>query len=247
MRPRVLVAAACLAASLVFVGTVTGGSHRTLDRVTTERPDEVVGPSVHVIYALPSDAPDQGFDTSGTVASWLSIFNDWLAQQTGGTRIRVDTYQGDTDTSFLQLSQPTAAYTDEQAAIFAVRQAIATAGFTDPEKKYLVALPAGNSKVCGIGGGSVAVLFVNQCGNAAWSFVVGHELFHTFGAVNDCAAHASNGHTSGPSNDLMFPYVLNIGVTGVLDQGHDDYWGRRETTTFRRAVPRRRTSPTASG
>ena len=103
-----------------------------------------------------------------------------------------------------------------------MHQAIAAAGFTDPEKKYLVALPAGNSKICGVGGGNLAVLFVNQCGDAPWSFVVGHELFHTFGAVNNCAAHASNGHTSGPSNDLMFPYVLNVGVTGVLDQGHDE-------------------------
>jgi uncharacterized repeat protein (TIGR02543 family) len=225
VRPRVLAAAACFAASLVFVGTVAGGSHRTLDRVTAERPDEVVGPSVHVIYALPSDAPDQGFDTSGTVASWLSQFNDWLAQQTGGTRIRVDTYHGSTDTSFLQLSQPTSAYANVQTAYFAMNQAITAAGFSDPEKKYVVALPAGNDKVCGIGGGNLAVLFVNQCDNVAWPYVVGHELFHTFGAVNACAAHASNGHTSDPANDLMFPYALDNGETAVLDPGHDDYWG----------------------
>src|SRR5205814_4073530 len=123
-----------LAASLVFVGTVAGGSHHALDRVTAERPDEVAGPSVHVIYALPSDAPDQGFDTSGTVASWLSFFNDWLAQQTGGTRIRVDSYQGTPDTTFLQLSQSTAAYADENSAFFAMRQAITAAGFNDPQK-----------------------------------------------------------------------------------------------------------------
>ncbi|MDX6504074.1 MAG: hypothetical protein QOE29_1199 [Gaiellaceae bacterium] len=225
MRPRLLLAAACLGAMLVFAGTVAAGSQRALERTAGDRPDEAVGPQVHAIYALPADGADAGLDTSGALGSWLAFFNDWLAGQTGGTRIRVDTFQGVADVSFVRLAENGGSLIDPGAAHGAVARAIAAAGFRDPDKKYLVAIPAGTDRVCGIGGGQLAVVFVSQCVSASAAFTAGHELFHTFGAVYGCGPQSSGGHVSEPANDLMFAYALPAGQTPVLDPGHDDYWG----------------------
>jgi hypothetical protein len=228
MRPRVLVALACLLGALAFAGVGGAGSARTLDRSTADRPDEAVGPQVHAIYALPSDGQDAALDTNGTVGAWLSAFNDWLAQQSGGVRVRIDTAQGVPDVSFLRLSQTTAELSgDPVVAYMDVLGAVADAGFSGDGRRYVVVVAAGSDNICGLGGtAGLALLFVGTCDGVSWAFVAGHELFHTLGAVSSCAAHSNGaGHLTDPSNDLMWPYAQPPDSTPALDPGHDDYWG----------------------
>jgi uncharacterized repeat protein (TIGR02543 family) len=226
MRFRALPLLVVAVLALVFVAGASA-----LDRTSVDRPDEAVGPQVHLVYAVPSDGPDVALDTSGTLGSWLTGFNGWLAGQTGGTQVRVDTFGGQPDVTFLRLPQSTADLAGSSTtAINLVYSDLLAAGLTDPDKKYLVAIPGvGDPLVCGIGAytGPLALIFIDHCeGAVSEQFVLGHELFHTLGAVSNCAPHSNGGgHVGDNEDDLMYPYAQPLGVTPVLDPGHDDYWG----------------------
>src|SRR5262249_33507724 len=74
-------------------------------RTTVDQPDEQVGPQIHVVYAIRAGGTDEGLDANGTLNRWVANFNDWLAAQTGGVRLRVDTAGGVADTTFIQLNE----------------------------------------------------------------------------------------------------------------------------------------------
>ena len=76
-----------------------------LDRATADRPDDQTGAQVHFMYVLPSDGVDRALDTNGTMARSVAAFQSWLAGQTGGRRLRVDTYQGKLDVTFFRMSE----------------------------------------------------------------------------------------------------------------------------------------------
>jgi hypothetical protein len=63
-------------------------------RVTVDQPDEQDGPQIHFVYAVPAGGIDRSFDVDGTLDRWAANFNDWLAAQTGGVRLRLDTFGG---------------------------------------------------------------------------------------------------------------------------------------------------------
>jgi hypothetical protein len=226
-RLRLVVALSCVLGALAFAAAGGAGSLRALDRAATDRPDEAVGPQVHLVYAVPSDGSDAALDSNGTLGAWLAGFNDWLAQQSGGTRVRIDTFQGVADVSFLRLPQSTAELSSSTQTAYAdVFHDLAAVQFVDLPKKVIVAMPVGAGDICGVGGGDLAVLFLSSCDGTSWVFVAGHELFHTLGAVAKCAPHYDGtGHVNDPSSDLMWPYTQAPGETPTLDQGHDDYWG----------------------
>ena len=84
-----------------------------LPRATADRPDDVTGPQIHVMYVLPSDGTDRELDTDGTLKNTVESFQTWLAGKTGGRPLRADTFQGSLDITFFQLSR-----TDEEIASF---------------------------------------------------------------------------------------------------------------------------------
>jgi len=223
---RRLVLVAAVLAALALPGRALA-----LDRAQSDRPDDVVGPQIHAVYAVPSDGTDNALDTNGTIAGWLAQFNAWFASQSGGVQLRIDTFQGQPDISFIRLRETSAALSamgsQANTTIFADLQ---TADLQDPDKIYAVVVDSGNSGACGWGGGNqVSAVFLHavpngvSCEGAQWQFAIGHEIFHGLGAVNPCAAHYSgDGHTTDGS-DLMYPYLPT--GTPSLDPGHDDYWG----------------------
>jgi hypothetical protein len=232
---KVVLAAAAvgiLALSVAGVRTADARPSAALERAFGDRPDEAVGPQIHLVYAVPSDARDGALDTDGTIGSWMAAFNDWFAAGTGGVRLRVDTFAGQPDVSYLKLPETDAALTAQGAvANDMIFTELRVAGFTDPEKIYAVVEQGGNNGACGWGGGGrpLGVLYLNaapsgnSCAAIAWQFVVGHEIFHVLGAVDSCATHYSDGHVGDLSTDLMFPYAYP--GTPLLDPGHDDYYG----------------------
>ena len=200
---------------------------RSSDRATADRPDEALGPQIHAVYAVPSDRPDQGLDTAGVVGAWLNDFNDWLAAQSGGTRLRLDTFQGQPDVTFIRLAETDATLTAEgSSANQTIFDELQSHGLNDPNKKYVVVEQGGNNGACGWGG-AIAVMYIeaNPPGytcQISWAMLVGHEIFHMLGAVNACAPHhTSDNHVSDP-DDLMAHFLP---TSPVLDPGHDDYWG----------------------
>jgi Divergent InlB B-repeat domain len=217
------------AAAFVLAALVLPGRAFALDRAFSDRPDEALGPQIHAVYAVPSDATDNELDTNGVITGWLTEFNDWFASQSGGIRLRIDTSQGQPDITFVRLPQSDAALSAMGVSENdAIRTDFQSAGVNlqDPDKIYAVVVESGNSLACGVGGGGrISAIYLHTCGGVEWQFVVGHEIFHGLGAVSPCALHYSgDGHVTDDANDLMDPYARTSGNPN-LDSGHDDYWG----------------------
>jgi hypothetical protein len=212
---------------VVLAALVLPGSGFALDRVLSDRPDEALGPQIHAVYAVPSDATDNALDTNGTIAGWLTEFNDWFASQSGGVRVRIDTFQGQPDITFVRLRETDAALaalgSGANNAILADLQRSSVN--LQANKIYAVFVEGGNSSACGYGSGSISAVYLHACPGTEWQFVIGHEIFHGLGAVNQCAPHFFAGsHVNDNAGDLMDPYARQSG-SPVLDYGHDDYWG----------------------
>lgn len=222
-------------------------------RATTDRPDDVSGAQIHVVYALPSDGADRRLDTDGTLARSVEAFQRWLDGQTGGRRLRLDTYQGVADISFIRLAE-------NDATIKALDPYIVTnlgtrlrqAGFTASDKVYLVYYDGSSGYSCGgsawppdVPGNTVAMYLRGQdprggpaCDSNAftsdvtrpgyWEYAMLHDTFHALGAAARCAPHHTlAGHVSDSPRDLMYagsqPWAIYEGL--VLDVGRDDYYG----------------------
>ncbi len=72
-------------------------------RSLIDRTDDLLGPQIHLVYALPSDAEDRNWDTNGQIKKWIDQSQDWLFSQVS-RKLRYDTYQNDLDISFLKSS-----------------------------------------------------------------------------------------------------------------------------------------------
>lgn len=219
-------------------------------RAILDRPDDVSGYQVHVMYVVPSDGVDRQLDLNGSLANSVLSFQGWLAEQTGGTRLRFDTYQSALDVTFHRLSQSDAtlaaygAYVRDQ-----VESGIHTAGFNEPNKLYAVYYDGTSNTACGGAAwppallGNAAVLYLQglpnepvPCNGAQFAasptappeyleFSMLHEIFHTLGAAPTCAArHVLQGHVGDSNTDLMYSGPLPW-YPSVLDFGRDDYWG----------------------
>ena len=260
----------------IFVTNVAGGTISrvepcsvipdTTGRATVDQPDDVSGPQVHVVYALPSDGVDRSLDVDGTLAESVGSFQAWLEDQTGGRSLRLDTYQGELDVTFIQLSRTDQEMRGDEDPFVRTRieEELDAAGFDDPDKLYAVYYDGSSGFSCGGGAwpptleGNVGAMYLlgeppnaPPCSSNAFrlaneypgylEFGMLHELLHTLGFVADCAPnHHRAGHVTGPTNDLMYagddPWDL-FGV--VLDDGGDDYYSHDNggCRTSRTAVP----------
>lgn len=219
-------------------------------RATVNRPDDVSGYQVHVMYVVPSDGADRQLDLDGSLANSVLSFQNWLAEQTGGTRLRFDTYQSTLDITFHRLSQTDAALAGYGAFVRdQVESSIHAAGFNEPNKLYAVYYDGTSNTACGGAAwppallGNAAVLYLQGLPNETVScsdtqfasspaaspdyleFSMLHEIFHTLGAAPTCAArHVLQGHVGDSSSDLMYSGPLPW-YPSELDYGRDDYWG----------------------
>ena len=77
-----------------------------LPRATEEPADDVRGPQIHFVYAVPADGLDRELDSNGAIARSVQLFLKWLELETGGPTRRVDTAGGELDVTFVRLEQP---------------------------------------------------------------------------------------------------------------------------------------------
>lgn len=83
------------------------------ERSYADRPDDVPGMyQVHFLYVLPADAEDYQRDLDGKINATADTVNDWLSSQTGGSRVRFDTYQGELDITFVQMDMTSQEFID---------------------------------------------------------------------------------------------------------------------------------------
>ena len=88
-----------------FQITVRGSLSGVITRRSLEdRPDDVDGPQVHAVYVIVADGVDEELDRNGRIANSVSATVDWIASQTG-RRLRLDTYRGEPDVTFLRLAR----------------------------------------------------------------------------------------------------------------------------------------------
>lgn len=258
---RFLVSQATGAAAIALLATTaTAASERmsaplaspqpSLPRATTDRPDGVSAPQVHLVYAVPADGADRGLDTNGVIAGTVNVWETWLAGQTGGRILRLDTYHGAPDITFVRLPQ-----TDAQLAAAGpyvrdkIEADLKANGLIVPGngKIYAVYYDGASTRSCGGGAwppvlpGRVAALYLhgappdappcdtNQFHSPGQApgyldFAMLHELLHTLGFVPSCAPHFTRaGHVSDSPTDLMYAGPLPWNPT-TLDVGHDDYF-----------------------
>ena len=102
------------------------------------------------MYVVPSDGIDRSFDINDTIVNSTAAWESWLGDQTGGRRIRLDTYLGQPDITFARLSQ-----TDAQLAAYgaSIRDQIEAklhmSGFNAANKIYALFYDGSSTFACG--------------------------------------------------------------------------------------------------
>ena len=226
-------------------------------RAVVDLPDDSGDAQIKVMYVLPADAADRRLDLDGTLARSIASTQAWLGRQTGGPKLRYDTTNGQLDIGFLRISRTGA---DMAATGLNLRDAIEAelvkAGFDKANKVYAVYYDGDSQGACGGGAwppklpGKVAAQYLRghapppaaPCGSqpiggsttvpAYLDIAALHEIFHTLGAVAECAPnHTRAGHVAGDPNDFMYAGDQPWGSPAdlILDIGRDDYWGHGRT------------------
>jgi hypothetical protein len=76
------------------------------ERSFYDRPDDQPGQyQFHVIYALFKDQDDYERDLDNSIAKSIKLANGWFDEQSGGSTLRFDTYQGELDVTFVQFDK----------------------------------------------------------------------------------------------------------------------------------------------
>ena len=226
-----------------------GAADAALPRSTADRLDEQRGPQIHFVYAVPADGQDRRLDESGVLEGSVASFQAWLAAETGGPNLRVDTYQGSLDVSFVRLASSDATLAARGAFVReGVQEELRAAGFNRPDRIYAVYYDGSSTYACGgafwppqLQGTAVVMYlrgrpggsFCENNGFAAasapptyWEYAMLHDLLHGLGFVAVCAPHHHlAGHVSDFANDLMWAGNQPWSFPARLDIGRDDYYG----------------------
>lgn len=187
-------------------------------RALVDLPDDDPGYQVHILYVVASDGEDRELDTNGAVERSVAAWNEWLASQTEGRRLRLDRVDGALDVTFVRLDR-----TDAQINAYApyVRDHLETElilkGFNAPNKIYHVYYDGGNEQTGTCGGaarpptlpGTVGAIYLNAiplvgapCHSNSLAasvdspgyleFASLHEIVHGLGFVPDCAPNLTD-------------------------------------------------------
>ena len=229
---------------------------RELGRALVDRPDDITGPQVHLVYVLPSDGTDRALDVDGSIARSITLVQDWLSRESGGQRLRLDTFAGRPDITFVRLPKTDARIASSGAFVREmVDRGLLDGGHVEPDTMYLAYYDGSSTFACGgatyppvIIGQVVAVYlrgrpapFIDCNANvvgavgatqpAYFDIAMLHEFVHGLGLASTCAPHQhSLGHVDDAANDLMWTGNAPWDVEHVqLDVNRDDYFGHGRT------------------
>lgn len=236
-----VLAAIVIATSALGASDESSAATAARERAVTDMPDDIAGPQVHFLYVVPSDGGDRQLDTNGVISDSVASWQAWLRGQTEGRGLRLDTYQGEFDITFLRF-----------AGAFVGRNSLdvlRAAGFNDPTKIYAVYWDGGAGwSACGASWASppfgILILRGTPRGSSCALFPLGgdppgyldfamlHEIGHALGYVPSCAPHSTlpalGPHVSDSRFDLMYtgnePWGVGEPGRMQLDVGRDDYF-----------------------
>jgi len=224
-------------------------------RATVDRPDDVAGYQVHVMYIVPSDGIDNAYDLDGKIGLSVERWNTWLVQETGGRQIRLDTANGELDVTFVRLDR-----THSQMNAYGgglrkqIEYEIVAKGFDHVEKIYLVYYDGGSleTPACGMGAfppvlqGTVSAMFLTawpngfDCSSVFFAASIDepgrkdhigiHEVLHSLGFVPSCSPNQGNGaHITDDVFDQMY-VGFDKSFPPRLDANRDDYFEHSDPT-----------------
>ncbi|MGA1321174.1 MAG: hypothetical protein ACO3Z0_05155 [Ilumatobacteraceae bacterium] len=219
-------------------------SGRTLQRSSYDRPDDIAGAQFHAVYVLRYGATDYAYDTGGEIERALRHADRWLRTESG-KGMRLDTYQGKLDITFLPLPPRFESTTGKSCSsapcpndqdFYAHLNAL---GRVNPNKTYLFFYSGGvtGRVLCGGAGVGKSVLLNlevdgRMCGDQkwdestsqslSWGLLSLHEIFHSLGAVCPAAPDSDGAYHSKVEEDIMFARSKgNV----KLDPNRRNYWG----------------------
>jgi hypothetical protein len=205
-------------------------------------PDEISGPQVHFLYIVPSDGADGQLDTNGGMEQSIARIERWFVTHADKQGLRVDTYNGVPDITFVRLPHSGAQATATNPwPLWVIGEDLVAAGFNSPTKVYAAFYDGQSSWACG-GAWSPALPTLGAMYLQAWPtggtvpcsaapgfgtgtdrpgfFEIGllHEILHVIGFTPTCAPHASDdawrSHVNDSPTDLMYG----------PDATHTAYW-----------------------
>jgi hypothetical protein len=220
------------AALLLLLGAVLAGAAMARDRSVTDMPDDLSGPQIHFLYVVPSDGADGQLDTNGGMEQSIARIEHWFEGQTGDQALRIDTYKGVPDITFVRLPHSDAQATSTNPwPLWVMGQDLVAAGFNNPAKAYAAFYDGHSTWACG-GAKSPALPQLGAMYLRAWPshdprpcseapgigtgllapgyFEIGllHEVMHSLGFTPRCAPHASvdgyGDHVDDSPTDIMY-------------------------------------------
>jgi hypothetical protein len=212
-----------------------------LNRTIENRPDEVSGYQIQVMYVIPKDGKDEALDTNDKIANSVAAWQQWFVGQTKSQRFRLDTFNGALDIPFVRLSQTDSQIKSTGAKVRDLIEAeLKTLGFNDPQKLYAVYYGGSSSVACGGHAfppkkiGHVAAVFLHgtsrenrPCESNELKLEMIHQIIHGLGYAQPCATHYTEqrlpGHVSDSPKDLLYD-GNEMWQPSILDIGHDDYF-----------------------
>lgn len=191
--------------SFVVLPAAGGGTASAVDR-----PDDITGFQIHVVYVTLADSPGHDQVASGLIDTWVSLSQRWL-QGTIGRQLRLDTHQGALDISELRSRHTMAqlALTADEASGVAGLELLraeylaaqAGAGMRGKNLLFMVDAPI-SADYCGWADTPGDLALVLTTGTGCWagtddfagqrhglnwvSITIIHELLHNMGVGHTC-------------------------------------------------------------
>lgn len=233
-----------IAAVLGLTGLAPIAAEAASTRSLIDRPDEVLGPQIHLIYVVAKDAEDRNWDTNGQIKKWVDQSQTWFTSQIGRS-LRYDKFSGELDITYLKsnltMSDMT---TGANATIYTsklIPQLIKEFLIQSPQKNYAEApktyIFVSSEKIepdyCGFANSYIGGIIWsgNNCWTGtqddstvpygmAWTArALIHEAIHTYGVNHVCDSNADLMWGT-PECQGNIPYSAMI-----FDLNRDDYYG----------------------
>ena len=170
-------------------------------RSIVDRPDEISGFQVHLVYVATKGSRDSNWDTNGKIESWVVEGNNWLNKQLG-RKLIFDTISGDLDITFMQskytagqlchkncdaLEKLEAEYIAQQISYDNSKSIIFVLDENLDKSSCGWAKSPGNLSLVHLGDPSCSSSSSQERYGISWPAAsLLHELFHTFGIGHQC-------------------------------------------------------------